>query len=473
MSLQKSAHPDRTTATVGSRVFSSQLSRRSVLAFSAVAGLAGCVNTSGTSSSTTSASAELATSGSVVWWGYTPGSPVNDQYIASFNKVYPNIKVTWKQTSIDDYDAALRPALGNASGLDVYQMSAGSANGGVAVFGGNAIDLTPAVQQQLGSGWKDKLSSTGVNALTVDGKLKALAAGAVFSGTIWINQDLFDKYKVSPPTDFASWKQACATFKANGIKGFVQGAGQGAFNIDTIHAIADNVSPGTFVKATRGEVPWTDPSIVKALGLWKQLFDEGIMQPGALGQMQYPDSNNEFMSQKAAMVMMGTWYSQYLIPDVMKSAMQAAGSTAQPFTMLPINFPDIAGTGKTGSLFGDVDYGQGVSANSANQGAATTFALWMGTSKEGQQAIANSLNLIPALKGVSPDWTSVKLVNSSAQQGPMKDLIDRASAVNDAPRFATINADMNQALMDALAKVAAAKSTPDQAAADLVKAQKG
>jgi len=32
---------------------------------------------------------------------------------------------------------------------------------------------------------------------------------------------------------------------------------------------------------------------------------------------------------------------------------------------------------------------------------------------------------------------------------------------------------MNQALMDALAKVAAAKSTPDQAAADLVKAQKG
>jgi len=156
----------------------------------------------------------------------------------------------------------------------------------------------------------------------------------------------------------------------------------------------------------------------------------------------------------------------------MKSAMQAAGSTAEPFTMLPINFPDIAGTGNTGSLFGDVDYGQGVSANSANQGAATTFALWMGTSKEGQQAIANSLNLIPALKGVAPDWSTVKLVNPDAQQGPMKDLIDRASAVNDAPRFATISADMNQALMDALAKVAAGKSTPDQAAADLEKAQK-
>jgi len=459
MSLRTSAHRSSKAAVAGAVVL-------------AMAALGGCADTSGTSSNTTSASASVATSGNVVWWGYTPGSPVNEQYIAAFNKAYPNIKVTWKQTSIDDYDAALRPALGNASGLDVYQMSAGSANGGVSVFGGNAIDLTPAVTQALGANWKDQLSSTGVNALTVDGQLKALAAGAVFSGTIWINKNLFDKYKVTAPTDWASWKQACATFKANGVTCFVQGAGQGAFNIDTVHAIADNVAPGTFVKATKGEVPWTDANIVKALGLWKQLFDDGIMQPGALGQMQYPEANNEFMSQKAAMVMMGTWYSQYLIPDVMKSAMQAAGSTAEPFTMLPINFPDIAGTGNTGSLFGDVDYGQGVSANSANQGAATTFALWMGTSKEGQQAIANSLNLIPALKGVAPDWSTVKLVNPDAQQGPMKDLIDRASAVNDAPRFATISADMNQALMDALAKVAAGKSTPDQAAADLEKAQK-
>lgn len=439
----------------------------------AMVALAACADTSGSdpSASSDGGSVEMATSGEIVWWGYTPGSPVNEQYIAAFNEDYPDIKVTWKQTSIDDYDAAIRPALGNNTGLDVYQMSAGSANGGVAVFGGNAIDLTPAVQQALGSDWKDKLSPTGVNALTVDGQLKALAAGAVFSGTIWINQDLFDKYGLKAPTDWDSWKNVCQTFEANGVTCFVQGAGQGAFNIDTLHAIADNVSPGTFVQATRGEVPWTDASLVEAFGLWKKLFDEGIMQPGALGTMQYPEANNQFMSQKAAMVMMGTWYSQYLIPDVMRSAMEAAGSTDDPFTMLPIDFPDIAGTGNTGSLFGDVDYGQGVSANSANQGAATTFAVWMGTSEKGQQVIADSLNLIPALKSVTPNWDNVTLVNPDAQEAPMKDLVQRASAVTDAPRFATINADMNQALMDALAKVAAGDATPEQATAELQKAQ--
>jgi len=438
----------------------------------AMVALAACADTSGgASTASTGGDAQVTTSGDIVWWGYTPGSPVNEQYIAAFNKDFPDIKVTWKQTSIADYDAAIRPALGNKTGLDVYQMSAGSANGGVNVFGGSAIDLTSAVEKALGADWKDQLSSTGVNALTVDGKFKALAAGAVFSGTIWINKDLFDKYGLKAPTDWASWKNVCATFKANGVTCFVQGAGQGAFNIDTIHAIADNVEPGMFVKATRGEVKWTEASLVGAFGLWKKLFDEGIMQPGALGAMQYPEANNAFMSQKSAMVMMGTWYSQYLIPDVMRSAMEAAGSTDDPFTMLPINFPDIAGTGNTGSLFGDVDYGQGVSANSANQGAATTFAVWLGTSVKGQQAIADSLNLIPALKSVTPNWDNVKLVNPAVQAAPMKDLVQRASAVTDAPRFATINADMNQALMDALAKVAAGDSTPEAATAELQKAQ--
>lgn len=445
----------------------------------AMVALAGCVSTStsGTATGGSTAASSGGTvapkdlSGNIVWWGYTPGSPVNEQYIADFNKDYPNIKVTWKQTSIDDYDAAVRPALGNSSGLDVYQMSAGSANGGVSVFGGSAIDLTPAVEAALGSDWKSKLATTGVSALTVDGQLKALAAGAVFAGTIWINQDLFDKYGLTPPKTYDEWKNVCATFKKNNVGCFVQGANQGAFNIDTLHAIADNVSPGTFIKATRGEVPWTDPNIVKAFQLWKGLFTDGIMQDGALGQMQYPDANNAFMSQKYAMVMMGTWYSQYLIPNVMQSAMQAAGSTDKPFTMIPINFPDIAGTGNTGSLFGDVDYGQGVSAKSSNQEAATAFAVWMGTSQAGQQAIADSLNLIPALKSVTPNWDNVKLVNPDKQQGPEKDLVQRASAVTDNPRFATINADMNQALMQALSTVAAGQATPDQATKTLQQAQ--
>lgn len=409
--------------------------------------------------------------GSIVWWGYTPGSPTNEEYIKEFNKQYPDIKVTWKQTTIDDYDATLRPALANSSGLDAFQMSAGSANGGVAVFGSNAIDLTDAVKAKLGDNWKDQLSATSVNALTVDGQLKALGVGAVYSGNLWINQDLFDKYNLKPPTTYAEWKSVCATFKKNGVGCFVQGAGQGAFNMDTFHAIADNVKPGAFTNAALGKGSWTDPSIVKALNLWKQLFDDGIMQEGALGIQQYPEANNLFLSGKYAMVMMGSWYTSNTLPSTMKSALEAAGSTAQPFTLVPIDFPDMAGTGDVGSLFGDVDYSTAVSVKSKNQAAATTFAVWLGTSKEGQQTIADSLNVVPALKSATPNWDKIKLVNPDVQNDLIKAYLEKCGAVTNNPRFAAINADMNQKLMDVLAGVASGQMTADSGASQLQQTQ--
>ncbi len=411
------------------------------------------------------------TSGEIVWWGWTPGSPTNEQYIAEFNKEYPDIKVTWKQTSIDDYDAAIRPALANGEGVDAFEASAGSGNGGIQVFGGQAIDLTDAVKEALGDDYKDKLGEASITTMTVNGKLKGLGVGTVYSGNLWINQDLFDQYNVKVPTNYEEWKEACRIFRENGIEGFVQGAGQGAFNMDTFHAIADNVSPGTFTKAARGEVEWTDDAIVRALELWKGLFDDGIMQDGALGLQQYPEANNLFMSQKAAMVMMGSWYTSNALPDTMKASMESASSTEAPFTLIPIDFPDIAGTGNTGSMFGDLDYATAVSATSKNIKAATTFAVWLGTSQSGQQMIADSLNVVPSLKSATPDWDNVKLVNPEKQNEAIKEYIEKAMNSGDNPRFGAINADMNQAMMDVLAGVAGGTITPQDGALQLAATQ--
>lgn len=411
------------------------------------------------------------TSGEVVWWGWTPGSPANEEYIAEFNKEYPDIKVVWKQTTIDDYDAAIKPALANGEGVDAFQVSAGSANGGIQVFGGQAIDLTDAVKEALGDDHKDKLNEASITTMTVDGKLKGLGVGSVYAGNLWINQDLFDKYNVKVPTNYDEWKDACQTFRDNGIEGFVQGAGQGAFNMDTFHAIADNVKPGLFTKATRGEAEWTDESIVKALELWKGLFDDGIMQKGALGIQQYPEANNLFMSQKAAMVMMGSWYTSNTLPETMKVAIESAASSEEPFTMVPIEFPDIAGTGNTGSMFGDLDYSTAVSATSENIKAATTFAVWLGTSESGQQMIADTLNVVPSLKSITPDWDNVKLVKPEKQNDKIKEYIENAMNSGDNPRFGGINADMNQAMMDVLAGVAGGTITPEDGAAQLAATQ--
>jgi raffinose/stachyose/melibiose transport system substrate-binding protein len=408
-----------------------------------------------------------ANSANITWWGWTPTTQVAQQYISAFNKVYPNIHVTYKMLTIAGYNAAIRPALASSVGPDVFDVAPGAANGSIETYAADTVNLEPAVAKALGSDWQSKLSPVGVSSLTVGGKLDAVSVGAVYAGTVWINENLFNQYNLTPPTTLAQWTSDCATFAAHGVGCFVQGAGQSAFDEDTVQAISDNISPGVWGKAIAGQVPWTDPVIVKALTIWKSLFSDGIMEKGALGVQQYPDANNDFMSGKDAMVMMGTWYMQYDTAAGMSSAISAAGvANPKNFTALPIAFPDVAGTGQTGALYGDSDYGLAVNAKSSNQAAATTFAVWLGTSKAGQQQVANALDDIASLKGIEPNWTAAGLVNSATQQPALSKLIASAVASSE-PRLGTVSVNLQTAIGDAATTVAAGSATPAGAAATL------
>src|SRR5579863_1258826 len=222
-----------------------------------------------------------ATSANLTWWGWSPTAQIAQQYITAFSKVYPNIHITFKMLTIAGYNAAIRPALASSVGPDIFDVAPGGANGSVETYAPDAIDLGPAVQKALGSDWQSKLSPIGVSSLTIGKKLAAVSVGAVYSGTVWVNQNMFDQYHLTPPTTLAEWTSDCATFKAHGIGCFVQGVGQPAFNEDTVQAISDNVQPGVWAKALQGQVPWTSPTIVKALTIWKEMFSDGIMESGA------------------------------------------------------------------------------------------------------------------------------------------------------------------------------------------------
>lgn len=408
-----------------------------------------------------------ATSGDITWWGWTPDKPLADSLIEAFNEEYPDIAVEFVSKPISGYDAVLSPAITSSDGPDVFNVAPGSANGGVDTFQAGAIDLRPAVTEELGEDWEDQLATAGVEGLTVDDKVVGLSAGSVYSGSLWINQDIFDQYGLEPPTTLDEWKEVCETLEAEGQGCFVQGAGNGAFDMDTFEAIMENIEPGLYAKASKGEASYTSPEFIEGMEIWKSLFDDGIMQDGAVGLQQYPEANNAFMSGDYAMVMMGTWYTQYTVRDTMISAMEAAGvSDPEPFTMVPIDFPDVAGTGNTGNYFGDADYGLAVNGQSDQQAAATTFALWLGTSETGQQAVANTLNDIPSLTGIQPEWEDIELVDPEAQLEALQDLTERASESTE-PRFATVDAALNDAFQEVLIGVARGQESPEDGLATL------
>jgi ABC-type glycerol-3-phosphate transport system substrate-binding protein len=425
----------------------------------AAAALAGCSSGSGSSSSSGSA-----TSGTVNWWGWTPELATAKTYIAAFNKVYPKIKVTYKQVTIADWEASLRPALASPSSPDVFDIQPGAY---VTEFQNYAEDLTPVVKKALGSDWKSKVAPIGTTGLTTStGKLAALSVGSTFAGNLWINKDLFTKYNVTPPTTLAQWVKDCATFKQNGVGCFVQGAAQEGFNQDTLQSIADSVEPGLWTKASKGDAKWNDPNMVKTLSIWHELFTDGIMQPGAVGTQQYPDANNDFLNQKYAMVMMGTWYMQYATTKGMTAGISAAGvATPKTFPIVPIPFPAVAGSGsKGGAMFGDSDYGLAVASKSKNKAAAETFVSWLTTSKAGQQAVADELDDIPSLNGVAPNWNKIQMPDKSIQQAPVQNIIKQTDTVSEA-RESLLSTAVQNAILAASTSVATGSASP-QAAAD-------
>lgn len=408
------------------------------------------------------------TSGTINWWGWTPtNSDEAKEFIAAFNKEYPNIKVNFKLVGISDYQAAMRPALASNSGPDVFDLQPGAY---VQQFGSYAEDLTPVVKKALGSDWKSQIASIAVDGLTAKGKLTALPVGSSYAGSLWYNADLFKKYNLEPPKTLDEWKKVCATFASNGVGCFAQGASQEGFDQDTLQAISNSVEPGYWTKASKGDAKWDSPQIVQTLKIWKDLFDSGIMQKGALGAQQYPDINNAFLTGKYAMVMMGSWYTQYATQDAMTQAISAAGvAGAKPFPILPILFPDVAGKGNTSEMFGDADYGLAVASKSKHSAAAETFVKWMGTSKAGQQVVADRLDTTPVLKGIAPDFTTIKFVDPTLQTDPVNAYLKGTVSI-DEPRFALLNADIENAFLAAAQSVGSGSATPQQAATTLQQA---
>ncbi|MGW9111685.1 ABC transporter substrate-binding protein [Microbacterium sp. NPDC055683] len=434
---------------------------RTALAGGAAAAIAVGLSACGGTSSEPTGSAE---SGSITWWGWTPDTSVGEAYIAEFNKVYPDIEVTYKNYENGDYTGALRAALSSNSGPDVYDMALGGNNGAFRDFGDFALDLRPALEEQLGDDWEDAFTFSHDGFTRDDDSIAAVSMGGVGAGMLWINQDLFDEVGVAPPTTYDEWVAVCDAFRAAGKQCMAMGAvGVNGFTVETWRTIVSSIAPGVWMDAIRGDVSWSDPAFQEGLEILARMQDDGIIPADVVGLTQYPDANNAFLSEEAAMVQMGTWYAQYSRADSALASMEAAGvANPSAFTQLPIAFPDVAGDGNVPQMFGEMDYGLAVNARSENSAAATTFALWLTGTQEGAQTIANAIDLIPGLTGVEPQWDEIGLVDPDRQIPAIQGIYAQAAEITE-PRNQLSTPAQLEALNSAAVSVLEGSVSPEQA----------
>jgi raffinose/stachyose/melibiose transport system substrate-binding protein len=330
------------------------------------------------------------------------------------------------------------------------------------------MDLAPVGEQALGAGWKDKFAPGYVDQLTYDNKVVAMPLGGVAAGFFWINKNLFDKNGVSTELKtYDDLKAACDKFDAAGVQCFTMGTNStDTFSTELLRNIMNSIDPSYYMKALHGEASWDDPVFIQAIDIMRKMQSDGIIGQDATSIKQYPEANNNFLSQKAAIVQMGTWYAQYAAKASMTASMEGAGvSKPVPFTMMPMTSPDFAGQGHIPGWMGEADYGLAINAKAKNPEAAKTFITWLSTTKEGQQKVADAIDLVPALVGVQADWDNLGLVSPDIQIPAFQKLFSDAAAVKES-RNLYISAETGNAQVIAVQQALSSKS---KSSADIAK----
>lgn len=261
------------------------------------------------------------------------------------------------------------------------------------------------------------------------------------------NKELFTKAGITSfPTNWTEFFTALDKLKASGVTPIAYGPGGQALNAGfypyyDLSYMMMYLGVGDWLKLYNGQIPWTDPAIVKQLQTWAQIKSKGYTNPDVLNG----DSVGLFEAGKAAMVLEGSWD--------FKEFHDKMGDNVGVF-IPPFNDQQVKGVVE---FPGD---GFGVTSYSQNKAAAAAFLTWMGT-PEAQKIIADG-GLIPVVAGTAASEPLANaMLDFAANQGyaryPMIDNVIQPEVTDVATKLlngvfngTTSAQDATKAMSDAL-----------------------
>lgn len=390
----------------------------------------------------------------ISWWSWNPDQETAGQYIEAFEADHPDINVEHRFIQYSDFVNTTQLALTSGAGPDVFGVQVGALT---QQFAPLAEDLTPALEEAMGDGWREMLTAT--DQLVADDKQVALPWMITGGGLTWANQTLIDELGLEMPESREELDEFCAAVADAGKTCVVHGAQDAWQNIDVYQTIANQIAPGLFYEALAGETSFDAPEFVEAFEVWAGLFDGGVFQEGALATTAYPDANDAFHSGEAALIMFGSWQNSDTTQARVDQYAEIYGNPEiASWEFVPYFTPLLVEGGTPGAMFGGPDVGFALSSSSENKEAATTFLLWLTAMEDGQTIMAKNI-LQPSLKSVPLDLSGVITDRQREQlesQGPaLGDLVGQREIDS---------ADVRTALGDALAAVASGQTSPGDAA---------
>jgi ABC-type glycerol-3-phosphate transport system substrate-binding protein len=317
----------------------------------AAAGCGGSKKSSSSSSSgTTTGTSAANVSGSVsitgVWTG--PEQKSFQAVINGFKAKYPKVTVKYQATG-DNTPTVLSTAVTGGNPPDLASVSQPGLVKDFQKKG--ALKPLEFAKSVVAANYPPDFIKLG----TINGKFYGLIFKGANKSTVWYNVHSFSDAGVDPPNTWDQFLKDAKTLKASGTPAYSIGGGDGWTLTDLFENIYLRQAGGAKYDAlTNHTIPWTDPTVKKALTTMADVLGDSSNIYGGTGgalQTDFPTSvNNVFQNPpKAAMVMEGDF-----VPGVATVKAKAVTDyNVFGFPSVDGSAPAVVGGGDTVMMFKD------------------------------------------------------------------------------------------------------------------------
>ena len=391
---------------------------------------------------------------SISYWTWNPDITTVKQEVTAFEKQYPNIHVDYKVPTYTDYLVNLKAAANAGSLPTVFGMQVGGLQAQYLQY---LQPLQSFAQSSLGADWQSKYVKTGLQQAQVvnpagDTNFYTLPE-SMGSESLVVNTAVFAKYHLPLPQTFADLQQDAAVLSSHGVAPMLLGGADGWQNEDLFLEIANQVAPNAWYTAQKAGTGFDTPGLEAAMSVWKSLFSDHIVQPGAMGAHAYPDEVNAFNKGQGAIIPLGSW--------VISGTLPGANNVPLSKDWKMILFPKLSPTAVPLPLAGvDVLLGMSKTASGDQADAGWKFLQFL-SQGGGENIYVNNMIDLPGQVGLTPSTLSQAYPSASTMYQ------QSVAWANEGTLRYVLYPQLDQALITALATVATGQATPAAALSKL------
>lgn len=249
-----------------------------------------------------------------------------DRELAAKFEEETGIKVDIQANPDDQYNNVLKTRLSSGEGPDIFFFESGLALEQVQPDE-HALDLSEEA-------WVEKYPDWMIEQASYDGKVVGFTRWSRDFRAMLYNKEIFEKYNIEVPTDYASFKEACETLLDNGITPVYFPAKEewvcnqvfdGAINMET-------KAPGTYEKLNNNETTFAESE--EALKFLNNLNDSA--QSGYFGENYLSDT----FDQGPAALASGEYAMWFGWSTYVNDIEAAGGAPADSWGAFPCPFAD-------------------------------------------------------------------------------------------------------------------------------------